>query len=91
MTRDQLLAQLLIEGSMPGPLPGVPYDSPADQKARRDALLADLRAVDKYNPRRGPRPPRRTTPIGVAAPATAARCANCGSHKIETTRPVVAA
>lgn len=50
MTRDKLLKQLLVEGAMPGPLPGVPYDSPADQKARRETLAAALRAYDRYTP-----------------------------------------
>lgn len=86
MTREKLLAQLLIEGAMPGPLPGVPYDSPADQKTRRDALRAEVREADKYRP--GVRRPKVVVPrVAVHGP----RCANCGSHKIELPRPVVAA
>lgn len=87
MTREELLRQLLVEVCMPG----VPYDSPGDQKARRDELRAALREGDKYNPRTGPRTPRRTTPVVVAHLAPGARCANCGSHRIELPRPVVAA
>jgi hypothetical protein len=91
MTREELLKQLLVEGTMPGPLPGIPYDSPAEQKARRDALHAEMREADNYNPHRGPRPPRRTEPIVITHLTPGARCANCGSHKIEMPRPVVAA
>lgn len=50
MTRDKLLKRLLIEGAMPGPLPGVPYDSPEDQKARRETLATALRGYDRYIP-----------------------------------------
>lgn len=81
MTREKLLAQLLIEGVDPGPLPGIPYDSPADQAARRDVLRAEVRAADKYRPGK----PRRI--VGLLP----AQCAVCGSHEIAPPRPVVAA
>lgn len=71
--------------------PGFPHDSREDQEARRDALREALREADRYDPHRGPRPPRRTEPITVTHLTTGARCANCGSHRIEIPRPVVAA
>lgn len=80
MTREELLKQLLIEVCMPG----VPYDSPEDQAARRDALRAEVREVDKYHPGK-PRQPKRV--VGLLP----AQCAECGSHKIDPPRPVVAA
>jgi hypothetical protein len=80
MTREELLTLLLAEGTQPGPLPGVPYDSPTDQKARREALLSDLRAVDKYNSGQ-PRPP------AVPRIVRRAQCANCGSPNLVAVRP----
>lgn len=71
--------------------PDFPVDSPEDQKARRDVLREALREADRYNPHRGPRPPRRTEPLVITGLAQGARCANCGSRRIEMPRPVVAA
>lgn len=88
MTREALLEQLLIEGAMPGPLPGVPYDSPTVQAARVKALLEEVRAFDRYSAGQRNRRQRRTVPVPKDARP---RCANCGSHKIEPVRVVVAA
>lgn len=50
MRREVLLRELKREAAMPGPLPGVPYDSPEDQKARRETLATALRGYDRYIP-----------------------------------------
>lgn len=67
-------------------LPGSPHDAAEEQKERRETLREALREVDKYNPGQ----PRRTEPI-TAPRVQGARCANCGSSKVEIPRPVVAA